>query len=140
MVIYVSPAFGSEGLIAPPINGACAPDRMPVRLQRTRKRFNFTPQGARYVGRPTIHANPFERRRGIGHKRSVIFYDSWVSGKLTPYILTRMGFSDAEIAALNRWLARLIPTLPTLRGLDLQCWCALTCAWCHADILRELYT
>ena len=101
---------------------------------RTRKRFNFTPQGAAYVGRPTLWSNPFERRSGICHRRSVILYRHWLAGHLSPYILACARFSEAEIAGLRRWRDRLIRSIDQLRGRNLQCWCALT-APCHADVL-----
>jgi hypothetical protein len=41
----------------------------------------------------------------------------------------------AEIEALQRWRARLLPRLQQLAGKDLQCWCPLTSPWCHADVL-----
>lgn len=107
----------------------------PQRLQRTRKRLNFTPAGAVYVGRPTRWSNPFERRPRIGHKRSVILYDAWLHGSLSPYILARAGFSEAEIAGLRRWRAALVTALPCLAGRDLQCWCPLSSEWCHANVL-----
>lgn len=139
----VSLTTGSEGLFAPPIKGAvlpcaCAPGHMPQRLQRTRRKCAFTPAGAFYVGRATIYGNPFERRPRIGHARSVILYDAWIRGELTPHILSRAGFGEDEIVSLARWRRRLLPRLIQLRGHDLQCWCPLTSAWCHADTLIRI--
>jgi len=111
---------------------------MPRRLHRTRRARNFLPAGAVYVGRPTIFGNPFERRPRIGHKRSVILYDAWLRGIADRHVLARAGFSAAEIDALRRWRAQLVQALPTLRGRDLQCWCPLTSAWCHAMALLRL--
>lgn len=111
--------------------------RQPVRIVRTRKAHNFTPEGARYVGRPTLWANAFERR-GIGHARSVILYGSWLQGHLNPYILRRAGFNEDEIRALERWRRRLMPQLIQLRGFDLQHWCPLSSPWCHADTQLRL--
>lgn len=125
---------------APSINRRAAPmphplrDSRPRRLHRKRGRSAVTPPGALYVGRPTIWSNPFAGRKGIGHARSVILYRAWVEGHLTRYVLERAGFSAAEIDALARWRRRLIERLPELRGHDLQCWCPLTSAWCHADV------
>jgi hypothetical protein len=129
---------GTEGLFAPPFKGIVPPfhgplGRAPVRLQRTKRRANFTPTGARYVGRPTIHGNPFERRPRIGHARSVILYDAWLQNQLTSHILTCAGFGEDEIVSLARWRRQLMPQLIRLRGFDLQCWCALSSAWCHAE-------
>lgn len=55
---------------APPINGASRPKR----LMRRRGKGAATPEGAVYVGRPTLWGNPFAGRPRIGHARSVIFY------------------------------------------------------------------
>jgi hypothetical protein len=111
---------------------------MPVRQHRVRGKNARTPPGARYVGRPTDYSNPFERRGKISHKRSVILYDGWVHGRLNDYILSRCGFGRDEIAALHRWRLRLLRSLVDLRGRDLQCWCPLTSAWCHANVLLRL--
>ena len=108
---------------------------MPERLYRTRRRNAFTPRGAVYVGRPTLWSNPFAGRPRIGHRRSVILYAAWLKGHLDPFVLSRCGFSAAEIAGLTRWRHRVLDALPRLRGRDLQCWCPLTSDWCHADVL-----
>ncbi|WP_339345528.1 DUF4326 domain-containing protein [uncultured Sphingomonas sp.] len=108
---------------------------MPQRLHRTRRRANFTPTGAVYVGRPTIFSNPFERRPKIGQKRSVILHAAWLHGRLDPHVLACAGMSDAEIHALRRMRHDLVAAMPRLRGRDLQCWCPLTSDWCHADTL-----
>ena len=110
---------------------------MPQRLHRTRRRANFTPVGAVYVGRPTIFLNPFSGRPRIGHPRSVILFGAWLRGDCTPYILDCAGFSDAEIATLRRRRDVLLRRLSQLRDRDLQCWCPLTSAWCHADVLMR---
>ena len=122
-----------------PIN-RLTPDhpRRPKRLHRIRGRRSTTPQGAVYVGRPTTWSNPFGDRPGIGHARSVILYRAWVSGQTTPHILVRAGFSEAEVESLHRWRSRLLERLATLAGKDLQCWCPLTSAWCHADVLLSV--
>ena len=113
-------------------------NRPPVRLQRTRKRYNVTPIGAIYVGRPTLWGNPFSERPRIGHARGVILYRSWIAGDLSPYILHRAGFGHDEIVSLERWRKQLLNQLHRLRGHDLQCWCPLTSAWCHADTQLRL--
>lgn len=128
---------------APSINGRAAampePPRTgrPRRLHRKRGRGGVTPPGAFYVGRPTIWSNPFAGRKGIGHARSVILYRAWIEGHLTRHVLKCAGFSAAEIEALGRWRRRLMARLSELRGRDLQCWCPLTSAWCHADVQIE---
>lgn len=107
----------------------------PARLQRSRKKGARTTPGAVYVGRPTLWSNPFGNRPRIGHKRSVILYSAWLRSDLTPFILTRAGFSADEIAALARWRTKLLSKLPSLSGRNLECWCPLTSAWCHAEAL-----
>lgn len=136
-VSHAARAVGSEGRSAPPINTA-TPGPMPKRLHRTRKRNAFTPEGAVYVGRPTLWGNPFSERARIGHARSVILYRSWIAGDLSPRVLFCAGFSESEIDALRRWRRRLLQCLHRLHGRDLQCWCPLTSAWCHADTLLRL--
>jgi hypothetical protein len=123
---------------APPINGFAGSqwlDRRPQRLHRTRRKNARTPNGAVYVGRPTLWGNPFWGRPRIGHARSVILYRAWIRGDLTPKILARAGFSAAEIKSLNRWRNWLVGHLDRLEGKNLQCWCPLTSPWCHADVL-----
>lgn len=108
---------------------------LPNRLYRTRRAYAFTPPGAIYCGRPTLWANPFERRAGIGHARSVILYEAWIRGQLDAHVLTRCGFGEHEIAALWRWRGRLLDRLHILKGHDLQCWCPPSTNWCHVEIL-----
>lgn len=120
----------------PPFNRltAVSSTRRPVRLQRPRKR-TLLPPNATYVGKPTLWGNPFERRAKIGHARSVILFDAWLKGDVSPYVLARAGFSADEVVALRRRRAALLDRLGTLAGRDLQCWCPATSAWCHAEIL-----
>ncbi|MBY0301277.1 DUF4326 domain-containing protein [Sphingomonas ginsenosidimutans] len=108
---------------------------MPQRIHRTRRRANFTPPGAVYVGRPTIFSNPFDGRPRIGHKRSVILHAAWLDGQLNAHVLVCAGLSEAEIRALHRRRDRVLDLLPGIRGRNLQCWCPPTSAWCHADAL-----
>lgn len=111
-----------------------ADEYFPRRLQRPRKRGVPVPAGARYVGRPTEFANPFDGR-GLGHARAVRLYDRWIDGRLGDMTLEALGFCPAEIEALHRLHERVLRRLPQLAGLDLQCWCPVTSRWCHADIL-----
>jgi hypothetical protein len=122
-----------RGRDAPTIN----PSRPPRRLQRSRKRGARTPEGVRYVGRPTIFGNPFRIER-FGHAKCVILHRRWIAGRLGALTLERLGYCPNEIDALTRWRARLLERLPEIRGVDLQCWCPLSSAWCHADTLIAL--
>jgi hypothetical protein len=110
----------------------------PRRIQRTRRKYAMTPPGAIYVGRPTLWSNPFSGRPRIGHARSVILYRAWITGQLTPRILAAAGFGEAEQIGLQRWRNRLLPSLGHLAGRDLQCWCPVSSAWCHAETLLSL--
>lgn len=107
------------------------------RVQRSRRKGTTTPQGAIYVGRPTMWGNPFAGRRW-GHAKSVILHQNWLAGHLGALTLERMGFSPAEIDALGRLRARVLTNLHTLAGRDLACWCPLSSEWCHAETLLRL--
>lgn len=111
--------------------------RAPQRLQRSRKKGARTPDGARYVGRPTLFGNPFRADR-FGHARSVILHRDWLAGRLSTLRLERLGFCAGEIETLDRRRARVLERISDLAGLDLQCWCPLTSRWCHADTLLQL--
>jgi hypothetical protein len=110
---------------------------MPKRLTRPRRKGVKTPQGARYVGKPTLFGNPFAMPR-FGHAKSVILHRAWLIGDVSDYMLERMGFCPKQIEALGRLRARILTNLHHLDGLDLTCWCPQNSKWCHADILLEL--
>lgn len=111
--------------------------RSPRRLQRSRGRGSRTPEGARYVGRPTIFGNPFRSDR-FGHARSVKLHRAWLEGSIAALTLERLGFCPAEIDILFSRRARIFDRLPELAGVDLVCWCPVTSRWCHADTLLAL--
>ena len=108
----------------------------PIRLQRSRRKGARTPAGAIYVGRPTRWGNPFAAGK-FGHMKSVILHRHWLAGHLGALTLERLGFSPAEIDALNRLRLRVMANAPQLAGRALQCWCPLT-SDCHADTLLTL--
>ncbi|KWX66856.1 DUF4326 domain-containing protein [Mycobacterium sp. NAZ190054] len=111
---------------------------MPQRIQRKRTKGWRMPEGAIYVGRPTIFGNPFvigaiadRRYFGIvqqievaGPAHAVELYRDWLTNPHSSFIT---GF------------ARMHPTLiiDKLRGRDLACWCPLSSP-CHADVLLEV--
>lgn len=104
------------------------------RIQRQRTKGWRIPEGAIYVGRPTVFGNPFhgpaERRRDRPSTvlRRIEAYRDWITRpKNSPWFGT-----NAEAAR-----RRLLDALPRLRGHDLACWCPLS-APCHADVLLEL--
>ena len=107
---------------------------LPPRLQRSRQRGAKTPPGAIYVGRPTLRGNPFQVAR-FGHARSVILHRRWLWNELPHPRLLALGFNEGEAEALRRLRLRLLHSLPALAGHPLQCWCALTTPWCHAETL-----
>ena len=109
----------------------------PRRLQRSRRKGASTPEGARYVGRPTVFGNPFTLAR-FGHARAVALHRRWLTFRLGAMTLEKLGFTPAEIDTLDRLRGRVLERLPELRGRDLQCWCPLTSHWCHADTLLAL--
>jgi hypothetical protein len=108
------------------------------------------PEGAIYVGRPTVFGDPFIVERYPGYATWHLF-DSDVGP-----IVANFHFKDSALAAavvvhrdwlracsrdvriVNRWLHETVhERLPLLRGHDLACWCPLD-APCHADVLLEL--
>lgn len=119
-----------RGGIAPSIN----PDRIPQRVQRSRKRGAKMGDGVVYVGRPTIWGNPFTLER-FSHARSILFYETWLEGRLGDLELEERGFCPAEIEALHRLRLRVHASFGKLWRRDLACWCPTTSSWCHANIL-----
>lgn len=111
--------------------------RNPIRIQRSRKRGARLPEGAIYVGRPTMWGNPFQDRAG-GHARSVIVHREWLAGRIGALTLEGMGFSPSEIDALERLRARVLVNLHRLAGNDLACWCPRNSDWCHAETLLRM--
>ncbi|WP_195167634.1 DUF4326 domain-containing protein [Mycobacteroides abscessus] len=97
---------------------------MPQRIQRKRVKCWRMPEGAKYVGRPTIYGNPFrvgtneELGEVLDAARAADFFRAW--------------FREPEA-----WVLPKPPLLDELRGHDLACWCPLDSP-CHADVLLEL--
>ena len=112
----------------------------PRRIQRSRAKGWRMPEGAVYVGRPSIDGNPY----------IVIFesgsYGVWQNGStrtwqardradahdmaVSMYRRDLLAARDADPQAVGMMLAR-------LRGQHLVCWCPLHLP-CHADVLLEL--
>lgn len=120
----------------PPRSTLIAPPRG-RRIMRPRRRGSRLPEGAVYVGRPTLWGNPFMVGRW-GHARSVILHENWLAGRLGALSLENMGWNAGEIEALERRRRRVLTSLHTLAGRDLACWCPLTSQWCHAETLLSL--
>lgn len=93
------------------------------------------PEGAVYVGRPTVWGNPFRPSSKdlmwCGH--SIVFTDTGIEDG-------PMGADGAvyhfRLVALDRMMREPDWVTP-LRGKDLACWCPLDRP-CHADVLLEL--
>lgn len=116
----------------------CAPPFRPARrIQRPRRRGAPLPAHTIYVGRPTLWGNPFEGRQWR-HAKATILHASWLRGQLGALTLERMGFSPAEIGALERMRARVLTSLHRLAGHDLACWCSPKSEWCHAATLLRM--
>jgi hypothetical protein len=96
----------------------------PKRIQRKRTKGWRMPEGAVYVGRPSLWGNPYKP----GH--------NWHGGKMTATQAIdayREYITEALFISPNR----LGDELSALRGKDLVCWCQLDRP-CHADVLLEL--
>lgn len=103
----------------------------PKRIQRKRTKGWRMPEGAVYVGRPTVWGNPFKPGPVGGRGDS----EHWDRAKcvemfrFTTCATDRPGiFTDFELTEID---------LRPLRGKDLACWCRLDQV-CHADVLLEL--
>lgn len=91
------------------------------------------PEGAVYVGRPTIFGNPWAA--DLYGKRALLLFRRWVDGSM----------SESEMReewnhlthSLPHSKRQLLAALPSLRGKDVACWCPLDQP-CHADILLEI--
>ena len=94
------------------------------RIQRKRTKGWKMPEGAIYVGRPTIWGNPFDMSHGETRRSVVTWYRVWLAGKKN-----KIGSDLLRKRVLSR--------LSELRGKDLACWCPLDQP-CHADFLLEI--
>ena len=86
------------------------------RVYSRRKGAEPAPEGAVYVGRPTMWGNPFVVGKDGSQGECVELYREWISSPAGQVIATRA----------RRWL----------RDKDLVCWCAPKP--CHADVLLEI--
>jgi hypothetical protein len=90
---------------------------MPQRIQRKRTKGWKMPEGAVYVGRPTIYGNPFKCPP---------------FGRQAAMDLFRRRIEEPDDQRDER-----IRQVQALRGKDLACWCPLDQP-CHADVLLEI--
>lgn len=118
---------------------------MPVRIQRKRSKAWRMPEGAIYVGRPSMWGNPFTE----ANAREVGYISILDTPELTREFLTqcfRDWLTDAGTRRGRDWWqgpesdrrkSAIAGSLSELRGRDLCCWCPLDQP-CHADVLLEL--
>lgn len=125
----------------------------PVRIQRKRTKGWKMPEGAVYVGRPTIFGNPVvctphgcelkpcscpPETRCEPYRCCVKVYREYVTSGLQGRGSCTGSFAiacDGLAGYPNR--NELVRRLPELRGKNLACWCSLDKP-CHADVLLEL--
>ena len=99
---------------------------MAKRIQRSRRKGWRMPDGAIYVGRPTLYGNPFDTAHA---------YREWLLG--SEWIIETLASTDIRRSNLRERRRKVLEDLPSLKGHDLVCWCPLT-TLCHADVLLEL--
>ena len=109
---------------------------MPERIQCRRVKGWRKPDGAVYVGRPTMFGNPFTPAGYIevwnpkatpedAREACVRFFKDWIRE-----VMRGDWNHDEKLNAIRK-------AIPTLRGKDLMCWCEVGSP-CHADVLLEL--
>jgi hypothetical protein len=100
---------------------------MPKRIQRKRTKGWKWPDGAIYVGRPTIYGNPFK----VGCNPPQF-------GTSLPCRCRNAKEAVDAFRYYAKLKAKLFPEwIKPLRGHDLACWCKLGDP-CHADVLLEI--
>ncbi len=133
----------------------------PVRIQRRRTKGWRMPEGAVYVGRPTIFGNPF-----VAYKSECCGYWDVRDDNGVRYLVNHAYVHQPEVRAdrstwttqgeANRkavqlynfeltywfggrmkWDEPFREAVESLRGHDLACWCPLDQP-CHADVLLEI--
>lgn len=105
----------------------------PRRIQRRRAKGWKMPEGAVYVGRPTVLGISF---RAPDLELAARMFRCWLTGSVrSPSLLEcRQVMSGRQLKSARQEMLR---ALPTLRGSDLACWCRTDRA-CHADVLLEI--
>jgi hypothetical protein len=116
----------------------------PKRTQRKRTKGWRMPEGAVYVGRPTVWGNPFKVgeliRRTSDDDRWPYIAES-VPGGARGFVSLAPLDQQQVVDLFTNWLIEspwhMITMAEHLGGRDLACWCALNQP-CHADVLLEL--
>lgn len=118
---------------------------MPKRIQRKRTKGWRMPEGAVYVGRPTMFGNPFWHAQNYGSLgASLRCYRMAAHGIWDPSELSDLGDGPLHVATkdFSDWMKQ-FPDGPEeairrlLHTKDLACWCPLDQP-CHADVLLEI--
>lgn len=121
---------------------------MPARIKRERTKGWRAPEGAVYVGRPTIWGNPFwHAQRFCGVDVCLRMYEQAVSGIWDPFKFKDVPDGPFHVACqdFSRFIKKFHGDVcgeikHNLRGKDLMCWCKIYDSKgfrvpCHADIL-----
>ena len=110
---------------------SCSTDIKPRRVQLKRSKGWRMPANTVKVDRTTLFGNPFSIK-DYGHDRAVALHRAWIRGAA----------AGAEPAGLAEKREIVLRALPSLRGKNLACWCALPKAGepdnCHAAVLLQL--
>ena len=118
----------------------------PKRIQRRRTKGWRMPEGAIYVGRPSLWGNPFQLGKTyMWMLRADLGYPipTWREPGEYDFGLRVERLTSPVVAVewYRGWLAEPFRNDPAflvpLRGHDLACWCPLDQP-CHADVLLEL--
>ena len=132
----------------------------PVRIQRKRTKGWRMPEGAIYVGRPTVFGNPFRVIRSTCCATVDVVDDNGVTYVIDHTYAHAQGHADVHLggawayarreavslysAELTYWFGGRMKhdtpfreAIESLRGHDLACWCPLDQP-CHADVLLEV--
>jgi len=108
----------------------------PRRIQLSRAKGWRMPGNTVKVDRTTPFGNPFSIK-DYGHDRAVALHRAWLTGQALDAPIPP---TEAKRLAARR--QQVLEALPSLRGKNLACWCALPARGepdnCHAALLLEL--
>ena len=113
----------------------------PQRIQRKREKGWRMPEGAIYVGRPSVWGNPYTER-DFGRVVALRLFALTARGGWDPRLVWDDGLREVAYRLHVGWQRRLAAhpfeaARWALRGHDLACWCPLADP-CHADVLLEI--
>ena len=114
--------------------------RQPQRIQLRRTAGWRMPPNTVKVDRSTIFGNPFSVEQ-YGREQALALHRLWIDGRLADENI-RTSYPSWAATHLMERRKKVVEALPTLRGKNLACWCALPppgerdC--CHAAVLLEL--